>query len=177
MSSRRTSTRLAVSVALGALFASGAGFAISACSSSTSDAPAAGDAAADVIARDTSRPPPPDAGPDPVVEAGQTKAQCLAACNTSHPGSVAKEDAIGTCWDTSCKGPCVDTPTTAFDAGEAGLPEAGANPVCGTGATTASADCDNCTTASCCPSWAGCFNDTDCAALDDCLGKCDSLAP
>lgn len=175
MPSRRTSTRFALSLAVGTLLASGAGFAISACSSSTTETPAAGDAAADVVARDSFRPPTPDAGPDPVVEAGQTQAQCIAACNAAHPASVAKEDAIGTCWSASCKGPCVDDPPTAFDAGEAGLPEAGANPVCGTGATTFSTDCDNCTTANCCTSWAGCFNDTDCSALDDCLGKCDNL--
>lgn len=175
MTPRRTSTRFAVSIAAGLLLASGAGVAISACSSSTTDAPAAGaDASGDVIARDTNR-PAVDAGPEPDAEAGQTQAECLAACNAAHPASVAKEDAIGTCWDTMCKGPCVDTPATGFDAGEAGLPEAGPNPLCTTGATTGSADCDNCTTANCCPSWSGCFNDTDCSALDDCLGTCDNL--
>jgi len=175
MTSRRTSPRFAISLTVGFMLAAGAGVAISACSSSTTEAPAAGtDAAADVIARDTNR-PPVDAGPEPDAEAGQTADQCIAACNAAHPNSVAKETAIGTCWDTNCKGPCEDTPATGFDAGEAGLPDAGPMPLCGTGATTGAADCDNCTTALCCPSWSGCFADTDCSALDDCLGTCDNL--
>ena len=177
MTSRRTSTRFAVSIAAGVLLAAGAGVAISACSSSTTDAPAAGTDAGLDVARDTNRPAPIDATPDPVAEAGQTQQQCIDACNAKHMASVPKEDAIGTCWDTNCKGPCVDNPATGFDAGEAGLPEAGANPLCGTGATTGAADCDNCTTAHCCPAWSGCFGDTDCSALDDCLGTCDMLAP
>lgn len=176
MTSRRTSSRFAVSIAAGMLLAACAGVAISACSSSTTDAPAAGTDAAPDVARDTNR-PSIDASPEPDAEAGQTQEQCLAACNALHMASVAKEDAIGTCWDTNCKGPCVDTPATGFDAGEAGLPDAGANPLCGTGANTNSLDCDNCTTANCCPSWSGCFGDTDCTALDDCLGTCDNLAP
>jgi hypothetical protein len=175
MTPRRSSTRFTLSITAGFALAIGAGMAISACSSSTNETPAAGtDAAADVIARDAFR-PPVDAGPEPDAEAGQTKQQCIDACNAKHPASVAKETAIGTCWDTMCKGPCVDNPATPFDAGEAGTPEAGANPLCGTGAATGDPDCDNCTTANCCPSWSGCFADTDCSALDDCLGTCDSL--
>jgi hypothetical protein len=177
MTARRTSTRFVVSIAAGMLLAAGAGVAISACSSSTADVRFDVNDAAFDVARDTNRPPTFDAAPEPDAEAGQTQQQCLDACNAKHMASVAKEDAIGTCWDTNCKGPCEDTPATGFDAGEAGLPEAGANPLCGTGAATGSTDCDNCTTALCCPAWSGCFADTDCSALDDCLGTCDSLAP
>jgi hypothetical protein len=77
MTSRRSSTRFTLSITAGFALAIGAGVAISACSSSTTEAPAAGtDAAADVIARDTNR-PPVDAGPEPDAEAGQTQQQCL----------------------------------------------------------------------------------------------------
>lgn len=178
MTSRRTSTRFAVSLAAGMLLAVGAGFAISACSSSTATAPATDgtDAALDAP-RDTNRPavdssmPDTDSAPPPT----QTRQQCVDACNAKYPAAVAKDNAIGTCWDSKCKGPCVDDPATAFDAGEAGAPDAGPNPLCGTGATSISKDCDDCTTANCCPAWAGCFGDPDCTALDMCFGSCDML--
>ncbi len=181
MSSRRSSTRFAVSLALGTLLASGAGFAISACSSSTTDAPAAGADASLDVARDTNR-PGIDAAPDPTVDSSvpQTLDECLAVCNTAHAGSTAKESAIDTCWNANCKGPCLDDPATGFDAGEAGVPDAGpdASPVCGTGVTSGvSQDCDNCSEANCCPAWTGCFNDTDCADLDSCLGDCYKAHP
>ena len=180
MSSRRTSTRFAVTLSAGVLLASGAGFAISACSSSTTDAPAAADASGDVVARDTFRPPPPDMDSDVPMEAGQTLDECLAVCNNAHPKSTAKETAIDNCWTDHCKGPCLDDPATAFDAGEAGIPDAGpdAMPICGTGVTSGvSADCDNCNEVNCCAAWTGCFNDMDCSDLDDCLGKCYMAHP
>lgn len=181
MSSRRTSSRFAVSIAIGMLLAGGAGFAISACSSSTTEAPATGADAAPDVARDTNR-PAVDSAPEPDVDSstGQTLDECLAACNAAHPTSTAKETAIDTCWNTNCKGPCVDDPPTPFDAGEAGIPDAGpdAMEACGTGvASGVSADCDNCTDVNCCPAWTGCFNNTDCSALDQCLGDCQMAHP
>ena len=181
MSSRRTSTRFAVTLAAGTLLASGAGFAISACSSSTTDVATAADASGDVVARDSFRPPPPDQDSEvPTPDAGETLDQCLAKCNTAHPNSTAKETAIDTCWMSSCQGPCIDDPPTAFDAGEAGIPDAGpdAMPACGTGVTSGvSVDCDNCTEANCCAAWTGCFNDTDCSDLDQCIGACYTAHP
>lgn len=176
MTSRRTSTRFAVTLTAGMLLAIGAGFAISACSSSTTDAPAAAgvDAALDAP-RDTSRPAVDSSTPDDDSGPTQTRQQCVDACNAKYPAAVAKDDAIGTCWDSKCKGPCVDDPATAFDAGEAGTPDAGPSPLCGTGAKSFSQDCDDCTTANCCPAWAGCFGDPDCTALDMCFGTCDML--
>lgn len=52
------------------------------------------------------------------------------------------------------------------DAGTAGPP------LCGTGVTTDSPDCDRCTEAFCCAAWTGCFDDQDCSDLDDCLASC-----
>jgi hypothetical protein len=176
MISRRTSTRFAVTLTAGMLLAIGAGLAISACSSSTTEAPAAAgvDAALDAP-HDTNRPAVDASTPDDDSGPTQTRDQCVAACNAKYPAAVAKDDAIGTCWDAKCKGPCVDDPATAFDAGEAGTPDAGPSPLCGTGVPSFSQDCNDCTTANCCPAWAGCFGDPDCTALDMCFGTCDML--
>ncbi|MDB5216616.1 MAG: hypothetical protein JWO86_4543 [Myxococcaceae bacterium] len=176
MSTRRTSTRFAVTLSAGMLFASGAGFAISACSSSTTT-PAATDTtdAALDAPRDTNRPAVDSSTDTDSSTTPQTQAECLAACDAKHPNAVAKDNAIGTCWDTNCKGPCVDDPATAFDAGSDAAIDAGPNPLCGTGAQSFSADCDNCTTTFCCTSWAGCFGEMDCSDYDTCLGTCSNL--
>ena len=144
---------------------------MSACSSTTDAGTAAPEGGADA-APDTRK--IVEAGPADDSAPPQTPEECVAACNAAHPSSVAKETAIDTCWAASCKGPCVDDPPTAYDAGLADGGDAGvdASDVCGTGVNSATVDCDKCTQANCCPSWQGCFNNTDCTALDDCIGKC-----
>ena len=169
------STRLVVSAAAVLLFAGGAGFSISACSSS-SDAVATADAATDAT---TDARVKVDGGkPDEGDSSTQTPAQCVAACNAAaSAGAKAKYGAIDTCWAASCQGPCVDDPPTPFDAGVSDGGDGGdggvdASDLCGTNLTTGDMNCDNCTQARCCDAWGGCFNDTDCSALDKCIGTC-----
>ena len=166
------STRFLVSVTAALLLAGGASFSISACSSST-DAGAATEAGTDATtdARKKVDATPPNEGDSST----QTPEQCIAACNAAASAAAkAKYGAIDTCWAASCQGPCVDDPSTPFDAGAGDGGDGGvdASDLCGTGLTTGAADCDNCTQVNCCPSWAGCFDDTACKALDTCVGAC-----
>jgi hypothetical protein len=173
MMSRRSSNRFFLSVTAALLLAGGSGFAITACSSSSTDAGATPDPATAEAGPDARI--KVEAGPEEQDSAGPlTPEQCVEACNTMHPSSVAKETAIDTCWTASCKGPCLDDPPTAYDAGHADGGDAGADAsdLCGTGVNSVTVDCDNCTQANCCPAWKGCFDDQDCSDLDDCIAKC-----
>src|SRR5688572_22950048 len=87
---------------------------------SDDEAPTAGDAATD--ARDAG--PRRDAPPEGVTDA----TSCTAACDESHPAGVAKDRAIVACWETSCKGPCIDGRGSP-DAGDGGARSCGATPV------------------------------------------------
>jgi hypothetical protein len=165
MSTRRSTPGLLVVLAAAGLAACGGALAISACSSST-DTPAgsdAGDAATDsrkVVEGD-------DAAPDAGAEAGS----CADTCAALHPTAVAKDDAIGTCWDDNkCTPICVDGYDGGFDGGDGGLADGGA--LCGTDVPSVNDACDQCTEAYCCTSWKGCFGDPECSAYEDCLGNC-----
>jgi hypothetical protein len=167
MSTRR-SFRFALPLFAAVVLSAGAAFSISACSSSTDDGgtPADVDSGADAgrIKVDAAA-PDDDAGEPPTTD------ECIATCRAAHPSSLTKEDAIDTCWSTSCGPSCVDG-TDGFDAGPDGAPDSGPDPLCGTGVSTDSPDCDNCTEANCCAVWTGCFNDEDCSTLDDCIQQC-----
>lgn len=156
------------------LVAGAAGVAFVACSSETTVVEAT-DAGGDA-----SKPSPPkndagggttDAGAEP------TREECLAACETKHAAGLAKDKAIDTCWEQSCKGPCVDgngmfdggIPDGGDDAGDAG--DAGAGQ-CKNGVETGDDACNACTGAFCCGAWDGCFDDQDCADLNDCRSAC-----
>jgi hypothetical protein len=178
MTPRRSSTRFALSVAAALLFASSAGFAISACSSSSTGA---GDTATEGgtdastdgrIKVDSSVPVDTDSS------VPETSEQCLARCGTEHPGSAPKYDAVDTCWAASCKSSCVDG-TGMFDAGgidggfDAGGVNDGGTNLCGTEVSSGvDMACDDCTTAFCCPQWKGCYDNQDCLDYNDCVNDC-----
>ena len=139
-----------------AVLACGGGLSIAACSSS-----------AEPLPRSTS----PDSGAD---AAAKVEA-CFAKCEKDHPSSLSRYDAIDECWEKSCKGPCIDQ-SGSFDAGEAGTGAKvndGGAPLCATD-TPSFTDkaCDDCIEARCCPSWKGCYEDTDCRAFDNCIIDC-----
>jgi hypothetical protein len=173
---RRNSTRFALSAAAAVLLAGGAGFAISACSSTTTAAPdteAGVDAGNDARTKvDGSKPVDTDSA---VPETGP---ECLKRCATEHPASVAKYDAVDTCWAASCNASCV-AQNGMFDAGgidggfDAGGVNDGGTDLCGTMVSSGvDMACDDCTTAFCCPAWKGCYNDQDCLAYNTCVNDC-----
>jgi hypothetical protein len=144
-----------------ALLSGGGAFGIAACSSST-DPPA--------VPRADAR----------AADSGDAEAQieaCLMKCEKDHPASLPKFDAIDMCWEKSCKGPCIDA-TGSFDAGATTKVNDGGGPICGTD-TPSFTDkaCDDCIEAFCCPSWKGCYEDTDCRAFDECIIDCYPPGP
>ena len=178
MSSRRPSIRLYVALAGAVLFATASGFAISACSSSTSDSPGKGDAAAEASGGDSGR-PKIDAADTPTDAAKpETTQQCVARCDKEHPASVKKYDAIDQCWTDNCDDPCNNK--KGFDAGgedaaalEGGTHVTDGGGLCGTQVGSGQAQaCDDCTSINCCAEWRGCYADKDCQALDDCYQAC-----
>jgi hypothetical protein len=171
--SSRASFRFAVPFFAAVLVAGGAGFAITACSSSTLLPDNTNTAEAGIDAGGDSGRIKVEAGPEQdSAMPTQTTQECIDACNAAHPKSVAKETAIDTCWSANCKGPCLDNPPTGYDAGGGSDAGADAADVCGSGVATSEPTCNDCTQQYCCTSWNGCFMDTDCSALDDCIGKC-----
>ena len=167
----RSSIRFLPLISAFLLFA-GASVAISACSSTnTVDNAAGADAGSDSAKPTVDEATPDDSG------SPQTHDECIAACNTQHPNSKPKEDAIDKCWNDNCSDQCFDGKPfdggAATDAGDAGVAADAGDPLCGTGVKSGETpDCDKCTEAFCCTSWTGCFDDQDCSDLDDCYGKC-----
>ncbi|MBX3192107.1 MAG: hypothetical protein KF819_34270 [Labilithrix sp.] len=113
-----------------------------------------------------------------VVEAAPTedsgpKLECEAQCFADHPTAKAKYEAVDTCWETNCEGPCYDE-TGIFDGGvEGGAVHDGGNGLCQTEiASGVDRACDECTEAFCCSSWKGCYEDDDCLELNDCIANC-----
>jgi hypothetical protein len=178
MISRRSSTRFAASAAAALLLAGGAGFAISACSSSSTDAGPAAATEAGTDAGTDARTKVDAATPDTDSAVPETSAQCLARCGTEHPASVAKYNAVDTCWAASCNASCV-AQNGMFDAGgidggfDAGGVNDGGTDLCGTMVSSGvDMACDDCTTAFCCPAWKGCYDDQDCLAYNTCVNDC-----
>jgi hypothetical protein len=158
MSSRAVALSLFVStLASAAAMTSG-------CSGDDAPAGAAADAGADAPAR-ANRPAPPE------PEAGTPKT-CRELCEDAHPASVAKDEAIDSCWEAHCAAPCIDgedpVPPDGADAGADG----GGAGACASHVVTISPSCDECTTASCCAPWDACFQDPDCSALEACYEEC-----
>ncbi len=166
MSTRRSSSRFVVAFASATLLACGGAFAMSACSSSTTETGTGADATTAPDARITV-----EAGPDPVVDSSTpvTPEQCEAKCKADHPAAVAKSALIDSCWSDKCQGACLDE--TGYDAGADAAVDAGM--LCGTDTVSGDDSCDQCTAANCCTSWAGCFGDPDCSAYDKCIGDCN----
>lgn len=115
-------------------------------------------------------------------DGGATTEQCVAACEAKYAAGLTKDKAIDQCWAQSCKGPCVDG-TGMFDGGVSDGGDAGAMDDAGDGGDGGGASCQNgvetgdpacnaCTAAFCCGAWDGCFQDKDCAALNDCRSNC-----
>ncbi len=166
------SSRLSILLFSGLAGISALGFA--ACTSETivTEAPDAGS--------DASKPSTPksDAGSSGGDSGGtETWEECIAACETKHAAGLAKDKAIDTCWAQSCQGPCIDG-NGVFDAGipdggdagdDAGDGGAGQ---CKNGVETGDDACNDCTAAFCCGAWDGCFDDQDCADLNDCRSAC-----
>jgi hypothetical protein len=176
MTPRRSSTRFALSLSAALLLACGAGFAISACSSSSTDASApATEAGAD--ATPDARIKVDSSTPDEDAAVPETSEQCLARCGKEHPSSVAKYDAVDTCWAASCNASCV-AQNGMFDGGvEGGADGGGDNDggtnLCGTEVSSGvDKACDDCTEQFCCPSWKGCYDDADCLDYNSCVNDC-----
>lgn len=163
-----------ISVLLSIVLAGTVGSAFVACSSETTVTEAPADAGSDATKPST---PKGDAGGGGGDDAGgtQTLEECLAACETKHAAGLAKDKAIDTCWAQSCQGPCIDGDGmfdggTGADAGDdAGDGGAGQ---CKNGVETGDDACNACTSAFCCGAWDGCFDDQDCADLNDCRSAC-----
>jgi hypothetical protein len=165
------SLRFALLVTLGACALSGAA-ALTACSSSDSGAGGSGDAGQDATTKDAGGKSDSGGDTDSGADGGLTQKQCEDKCFADHPSGAKKFDAIDTCWAASCKAPCVDE-TGSFDGGPDAAPPQADGGVCNTSITSGvDKACDDCTNAFCCAEWAGCFTDTDCNALNDCLGDC-----
>jgi hypothetical protein len=130
----------------------------------------ASDASTDKPKVDSAPAQEPDTGPPP-----PTEEECIADCRTKHSAGAAKDKLIEDCWETKCKGPCIDE-TGVFDAGadggDAGDAGDGGGPACKNPVETDDTSCDLCTKVNCCASWDGCFDDQDCSALNECIGDC-----
>ncbi|MBX3224422.1 MAG: hypothetical protein KF795_28155 [Labilithrix sp.] len=158
MSSRTLGTVLVLGSFAGVL-------ALSSASGGCSDdeAPAATDAGAD-RAPDVNRAPP-------AADDAATPKSCRKACEEAHPTAIAKDEAIDTCWETFCSDPCIEElPIDGGIVADGAAPDGG---TCSAPVLTTSLDCDQCTNTSCCASWDGCFEDTECAALNACYQECD----
>jgi hypothetical protein len=163
--------KLVVTVAGLALFAGGA-FLFSACSSS--DSPSGGDTQDAAPDARKEAGPPVDSGDGEDEDAGLTIDECYAKCEADHPSGLVLDRKIDDCWEANCAGPCVDG-TSGFDAGSADGGDAGdaGAPMCQNDVETDDTSCNACTQTFCCESWDGCFNDDDCAALNDCRSSCE----
>lgn len=168
------SSRIALALSFVALAAASAtGFA--ACSSSDTTGTASTDAGSDATRPST---PKSDGGGDAGGE--PTRDECIAACESKHAAGLAKDKAIDTCWSQSCKGPCIDgngmfdagIPDAGDDAGDAAAAGDGGAGQCKNGVETGDDACNDCTSAFCCGAWDGCFDDQDCAALNECRSAC-----
>jgi hypothetical protein len=117
---------------------------------------------------------PREGGGPSEEDAGQTptEEECLAKCEETHAAGLAKDRAIDQCWETSCKGPCVDG-NGGFDAGAADAGDGGLQ--CGNPVDTGDVACDTCTSTHCCGVWDGCFNDPGCTDLNTCRNECLGL--
>jgi hypothetical protein len=110
-----------------------------------------------------------DTGP----KAPTNQAECLAACEASHPEGKVKADAITACWTAKCDPSCTHMP----DRGPTNVRPATETKVCGVDylpILTPSPSCSQCTHDECCTEWAECFSglQADCVKLNECAQSC-----
>lgn len=157
-----SSRRLAVLFIASMLVATGLGSAIAGCSTDDTKV-AAGDSGADATPEATRSPPPPDEASTPKT--------CRELCEEAHPTALPKDEAVNSCWEMNCSGPCIEETTTPTDGGTDGDGGADAG-ACLSPVVTISESCDQCTILRCCAAWDGCFQDPECSALNACYQKC-----
>jgi len=120
----------------------------------------AADAGIEAAGPDANRPAPPDVDVPSLT--------CEERCREAHPAGVAKDEAVSSCWDTHCTGPCIEQ--LPGDGGTDGAaPDGG---TCVSPVVTVSAACDECTNTFCCTEWDVCFQEPECAALNACYQQC-----
>lgn len=113
------------------------------------------------------RPAPPETDAEPST--------CEKQCEEAHPKGLLKDEAINSCWKTYCREPCLERmPDDGGIAPDGAAPDGAAPDVgtCVSPVVTISLACDECTTASCCIPWDGCFQDSECTALNACYQQC-----
>ena len=110
----------------------------------------------------------PDANRPAPLETDARPKTCRRQCEEAHPAGLPRDEAVNACWETHCKGPCIDEMTE--DGGiDAGASDGG---TCVSPVVTISLACDQCTGASCCTEWDGCFQEPECVALNACYQQC-----
>ena len=150
---------------LGALLVvstSAAGFAtaMAGCSDDEPGAPA--DGGTEGAAPDANRPAPPERDAQPKT--------CREQCEEAHPTGVPRDEAVNSCWQTHCQGPCIDgLPADGGIAADGAAPDGG---TCISPVVTISLACDECTNTFCCTAWDECFQDPECTALNACYQEC-----
>jgi hypothetical protein len=105
--------------------------------------------------------------PAPLESDAETPRTCRQNCEDAHRSALAKDEAVDTCWETSCSGPCVEGVPGDADGG--GGSDAGS---CVSPVVTISVACDVCTRSACCAAWDACFQDAECTALNACYEAC-----
>jgi len=154
MSSRTLAALIILSTSTGALVA---GSGLTACSD---DPTPATDAGAESSIPDANRPAPPETDARPKT--------CREQCEEAHPTGLPRDEAVNSCWDTHCVGPCIDQ--IPADGGiDGAAPDGG---TCTSPVVTISLACDQCTNTFCCAAWDGCFQEPECAALNACYQQC-----
>lgn len=119
------------------------------------------DASTEGAARDAPRPEP---------ENDATLTTCREDCQAAHASGVPKDEAINACWETYCRGPCVDgQPSEAGVLADGAAPDGG---TCTSPVITISLSCDECTNTFCCAAWDACFQDPTCTNLNACYQGC-----
>jgi hypothetical protein len=114
----------------------------------------------------------PDANrPAPEEPDAEEPKSCRERCEEAHPTALAKDEAIDSCWETNCGGPCIqELPPDGGIAADGAAPDGG---TCISPVLTISLACDECTNMFCCASWDGCFQDPECTALNACYQQCN----
>ncbi|HVH41522.1 MAG TPA: hypothetical protein VM925_04235 [Labilithrix sp.] len=151
MSSRRT---LAVTFSSALLGAFGTVALAAGCSENTKAA-AANDASSDAT---------PDVATSKPLESDAPVKSCRETCEETHGAALPKDEAINSCWETHCGGPCIEQVPDDGGALDGGT--------CSTPVVTVSESCDRCSSTFCCAEWDACFQDPACTALNACYQTC-----
>ena len=118
------------------------------------------DASAESAKDDVNRRAPPETDARPKT--------CREQCEEAHPTGLPRDEAVNSCWDTHCLGPCIEQ--IPDDGGiDGAAPDGG---TCTSPVVTISLACDQCTNTFCCAEWDGCFQEPECVALNACYQQC-----